>query len=53
VLNYPEDAALPQRWEVGYKTRYGESSLWLDLSLEDPGWSETLLELLGGLVPRY
>jgi transcription-repair coupling factor (superfamily II helicase) len=53
VLNYPEGAALPQRWEVGYKTRFGESSLWLDLSLEDPNWSETLLELLGGLVPRY
>ena len=52
VLNYPEGAALPQRWEVGYKTRYGESSLWLDLSLQDPEWSEALLELLHGLVPQ-
>lgn len=53
VLNYPEGAALPQPWEVGYRTRYGESSLWLELNLKEPGWSDQLIELLEGLSPRY
>lgn len=50
VLTYPEEAPLPQRWELDPGVRIGESSLWLNFNLEHPGWRERLIKVMESLV---
>ncbi len=49
-LGYPEGKALPQPWEFETKVRFGESSVWLALNLNDQEWVNKLLAVLVGLT---
>jgi len=51
LLQYPEEAALPQPWMVSEPARFGESSVWLKFNLEDPEWDRRLLTVLEALTP--
>ncbi|MDZ7843843.1 MAG: transcription-repair coupling factor [Anaerolineales bacterium] len=50
VLSYPEEAPLPQRWELDPGVRFGESSLWLNFNLEGPEWRDRLIAVMESLV---
>ncbi len=50
ILQYPEEAPLPQPWMVRGPARFGESSIWLQLDLEAEGWLDRLAPLLRELV---
>lgn len=49
TLQYPEDAPMPQPWEVGSGVRIGENTLWLDFNLDDEEWFTKLTAILEGL----
>ena len=49
-LGYPDGKALPQPWEFEYKVRFGESSVWIPLNLNDQDWVKKLIAVLEGLT---
>jgi transcription-repair coupling factor (superfamily II helicase) len=50
ILQYPEGKPLPQPWEFEIKPRFGESSVWIPLDLENGEWVGKLLAILEGLT---
>ena len=49
-LGYPEGKPLPQPWDFESRVRFGESSVWLPLSLKSEGWQGELISILKGLT---